>query len=47
MDHAGHLVPRYKIRTKKRVIRAIVDQMVNEGKTLHLREKMQGFFSSV
>ena len=27
MDHAGHLVPRYKIRTKKRVIRAIVDQM--------------------
>ena len=29
MDHAGHLVPRYKIRTKKRVIRAIVDQMVS------------------
>ena len=29
MDYAGHLVPRYKIRTKKRVIRAIVDQMEN------------------
>ena len=27
MDADGHLVPRYKIRTKKRVIGAIVDQM--------------------
>lgn len=27
MDHTGHLVPRYKIRTKKKVIRAIVDKM--------------------
>lgn len=27
MDHAGHLVPREKIRTKKRVIRSIVDRM--------------------
>lgn len=27
MDNAGKLVPRYKIRTKKKVIRAIVDKM--------------------
>lgn len=27
MDCAGHLVPRYKIRTKKKVIQAIVDKM--------------------
>ena len=27
MDNAGRLVPRYKIRTKKKVIRAIVDKM--------------------
>ncbi|MXQ73633.1 DegV family EDD domain-containing protein [Clostridiaceae bacterium DONG20-135] len=27
MDKEGHLVPRYKIRTKKKVISAIVDQM--------------------
>lgn len=27
MDKEGHLVPRYKIRTKKKVIAAIVDQM--------------------
>lgn len=27
MDNEGHLVPRYKIRTKKKVILAIVDQM--------------------
>lgn len=27
MDEQGHLVPRYKIRTKKKVIRAIVDKM--------------------
>lgn len=27
MDHLGRLVPRYKIRTKKKVIRAIVDKM--------------------
>lgn len=27
MDKEGHLVPRYKIRTKKKVITAIVDQM--------------------
>lgn len=32
MDDAGHLVPRYKIRTKKRVIQAIVDQMENCAK---------------
>ena len=27
MDHEGHLIPRYKIRTKKKVIKAIVDKM--------------------
>lgn len=27
MDNTGHLIPRYKIRTKKKVIRAIVEQM--------------------
>lgn len=27
MDNTGHLIPRYKIRTKKKVIRAIVGQM--------------------
>ena len=27
MDHLGHLVPRFKIRTKKKVIHAIVDKM--------------------
>lgn len=27
MDDQGHLVPRYKIRTKKKVIKAIVDKM--------------------
>ena len=27
MDHMGRLIPRYKIRTKKKVIRAIVDKM--------------------
>lgn len=27
MDKEGHLVPRYKIRTKKKVIKAIVDKM--------------------
>ncbi len=27
MDDTGHLIPRYKIRTKKKVIRAIVDKM--------------------
>ena len=27
MDHAGHLVPREKIRTKKRAIRSMVDRM--------------------
>ena len=27
MDNEGHLIPRYKIRTKKKVIRAIVDKM--------------------
>ena len=27
MDHMGRLTPRYKIRTKKKVIRAIVDRM--------------------
>lgn len=27
MDNTGHLIPRYKIRTKKKVIRAIVDKM--------------------
>lgn len=27
MDNQGHLIPRYKIRTKKKVIRAIVDKM--------------------
>lgn len=27
MDHEGRLIPRYKIRTKKKVIKAIVDKM--------------------
>ena len=27
MDNEGHLIPRYKIRTKKKVIRTIVDKM--------------------
>ena len=27
VDYQGHLIPRYKIRTKKKVIRAIVDKM--------------------
>ena len=27
MDNLGHLIPRYKIRTKKKVIQAIVDKM--------------------
>lgn len=27
MDNTGHLIPRFKIRTKKKVIRAIVEQM--------------------
>lgn len=27
MDNTGHLIPRYKIRSKKKVIRAIVDKM--------------------
>ncbi len=27
MNHLGQLIPRYKIRTKKKVIRAIVDKM--------------------
>lgn len=27
MDNTGHLIPRYKIRTKKKVIHAIVDKM--------------------
>lgn len=27
MDNGGHLIPRYKIRTKKKVIRAMVEQM--------------------
>lgn len=32
MDHLGHLVPRYKIRTKKKVIRTIVDKMKAHAK---------------
>ena len=27
MDKEGHLVPRFKIRTKRKVIKAIVDKM--------------------
>lgn len=32
MDNVGHLVPRYKIRGKKKVIRAIVDKMAEHAK---------------
>lgn len=32
MDSVGHLIPRYKIRGKKKVIRAIVDKMVEHAK---------------
>lgn len=32
MDHLGRLIPRYRIRTKKKVIRAIADKMVECAK---------------
>lgn len=31
MDHLGRLIPRYKIRTKKKVIHAIVDKMIEHA----------------
>ncbi|MDD6207550.1 MAG: DegV family protein [Clostridiales bacterium] len=31
MDHMGKLIPRYKVRTKKKVIQAIVDKMVENA----------------
>ena len=37
MDNLGRLIPRYKIRTKKKVIQAIVDKMIEnaEGGTAY------------
>ena len=31
MDNLGRLIPRYKIRTKKKVIQAIVDKMIEKS----------------
>ena len=31
VDHQGRLIPRYKIRTKKKVIKAIVDKMIEHA----------------